>query len=312
MLSNTWPQTVAAAVSSQTKKRRPRKGLEIVFELWFALCAFVSVFVTAGIIIILVKESWPFFEQVSLKEFLTDREWSPLFSDPHFGIQPLLLGTLLSTLIACGLAVPMGLLIACGLSEFMSTQLRQYLKPIIEILAGIPSVVFGYFAILVVTPALQKLFPELPGFSILSAGITMSFMILPLIVSLSEDALQAVPRTLREASYALGSTPLETVWKVVLPSASSGVIAACILGISRAIGETMVVALAAGQQPQWTLNPTEPAATMTAYMVQVALGDLPHGSLGYQTVFVVGLSLLLITLCFNFLALRFRQKVRVK
>ncbi len=298
------------AVSVRKSTKRPRNIVERLFEFWFALCAFLSVFITAGIIIILVTESWPFFQQVSLKEFLTSRDWSPLFSNPSFGIQPLLLGTLLSTLIACGIAVPMGILIACGLSEFMSANIRQYLKPIIEILAGIPSVIFGYFALLVVTPAIQSVFPSLPGFSLLAAGVTMSFMILPLIVSLSEDALQSVPQTVREASYALGATPLETVWKVVLPSASSGVIAACILGVSRAIGETMVVALAAGQQPNWTLNPAEPAATMTAFMVQVALGDLPHGSLGYQTVFVVGLTLLLMTLVFNYLALKVRNKMR--
>jgi phosphate transport system permease protein len=311
MLSSTVRQPVAtAAVSFKKSTKRPRNIVERLFEFWFALCAFLSVFVTAGIIVILITESWPFFKQVSLSEFLLGHEWSPLFSNPQFGIQPLLLGTLLSTLIACGLAVPMGILIACGLSEFMSSNVRQYLKPIIEILAGIPSVIFGYFALLVVTPALQLIFPSLPGFSILAAGVTMSFMILPLIVSLTEDALQSVPRTSREASYALGATPLETVWKVVLPSASSGVIAACILGVSRAIGETMVVALAAGQQPNWTFNPAEPAATMTAFMVQVAMGDLPHGSLGYQTVFVVGLTLLLITLIFNYLALRVRNKMR--
>lgn len=301
---------VNKAVSARKSTKRPRNIVERLFEFWFALCAFLSVFITAGIIIILVTESWPFFQQVSLKEFLTSRDWSPLFSNPSFGIQPLLLGTLLSTLIACGIAVPMGILIACGLSEFMSANIRQYLKPIIEILAGIPSVIFGYFALLVVTPAIQSIFPSLPGFSLLAAGVTMSFMILPLIVSLSEDALQSVPQTVREASYALGATPLETVWRVVLPSASSGVIAACILGVSRAIGETMVVALAAGQQPNWTLNPAEPAATMTAFMVQVALGDLPHGSLGYQTVFVVGLTLLLMTLVFNYLALKVRNKMR--
>ncbi len=303
-------QPALRAQSSRKRTKKPRNIVEGLFEFWFALCAFLSVFITAGIILILITESWPFFQQVSFIEFITGRDWSPLFSNPQFGIQPLLLGTLLSTIIACGLAVPMGILIACGLSEFVPAHVRQYLKPIIEILAGIPSVIFGYFALLVVTPALQVLFPQLPGFSLLSAGITMSFMILPLIVSLSEDALQSVPRTLREASYALGATPLETVWKVVLPSASSGVIAACILGVSRAIGETMVVALAAGQQPNWTLNPAEPAATMTAYMVQVALGDLPHGSLGYQTVFVVGLTLLLMTLFFNYLALKVRNKMR--
>ncbi len=300
----------AASLTTRKRTKKPRNMVERLFEFWFALCAFLSVVITAGIIVILITESWPFFQQVSLKEFFFAREWTPLFSDARFGIQPLLIGTLLSTLIACGLAVPMGIIIACGLSEFMPAHIRQYLKPIIEILAGIPSVIFGYFALLVVTPALQLIIPSLPGFSILSAGVTMSFMILPLIVSLSEDALQSVPRTLREASYALGATPLETVWKVVLPSASSGVIAACILGLSRAIGETMVVAIAAGQQPNWTLNPAEPAATMTAFMVQVALGDLPHGSLGYQTVFVVGLTLLLMTLAFNYLALKIRNRLR--
>ena len=311
MLTDTVrPSVVAPSVALKKSTKRPRNIVERLFEFWFMLCAFLSVFITAGIIVILVTESWPFFQQVSFKEYFFSHEWSPLFSDPHFGIQPLLLGTLLSTLIACGLAVPMGILIACGLSEFVAPHIRQYLKPVIEILAGIPSVIFGYFALLVVTPALQMILPNLPGFSLLSAGVTMSFMILPLIVSLSEDALQSVPRTSREASYALGATPLETVWKVVLPSASSGVIAACILGVSRAIGETMVVALAAGQQPNWTLNPTEPAATMTAFMVQVAMGDLPHGSLGYQTVFVVGLTLLLMTLVFNYLALRVRNKLR--
>jgi phosphate transport system permease protein len=310
-LTTTIRQPVkTAAVSLRNSTKRPRNLVERLFEFWFALCAFLSVFITGGIIIILITESWPFFQTVSLKEFLTSRDWSPLFSDPHFGIQPLLMGTVLSTLIACGIAIPMGILIACGLSEFIPTHIRQFLKPIIEILAGIPSVIFGYFALLVVAPTLQIFFPNLPGFSLLSAGVTMSFMILPLIVSLSEDALQSVPRTLREASYSLGATPLETVWKVVLPSASSGVVAACILGVSRAIGETMVVAIAAGQQPNWTLNPAEPAATMTAFMVQVSMGDLPHDSLGYQTVFVVGLTLLLMTLAFNYLALKIRNKLR--
>lgn len=295
---------------ARRKTTESRGLIETFFEFWFAACAYLSVFVTVGIFIILVVESVPFFEQVSLKDFLTGREWTPLFSDAKFGIQPLLLGTLMTTLIACVIAIPLGILVACGLSEFLSVRWRTILKPIIEILAGIPSVIFGYFALLVVTPLLQKLNPEIPGFSLLAAGLTMSFMILPLIVSLSEEALQAVPSTLREASRALGATQWETIWKVVLPYASSGVISACILGISRAIGETMVVALAAGQQPNWTLDPTEPAATMTAYMVQVALGDLPHGSLGYQTVFVVGLVLLLITLSFNYYAMRLRRRMK--
>lgn len=295
------------------RSRHSRGFVERAFEHWFALCAFLSVAITFGIVLTLVLESWPFFQAVSLKEFFFEREWTPLFSDAKFGIQPLLLGTLLTTFVACVIAVPLGILIACTMSEFMPQKLRTWIKPIIELLAGIPSVIFGYFALLVVTPALQSLMPQLPGFSLLAAGLTMSFMILPLIVSLSEEALQSVPLNLREASKALGATPWETTWKVVLPAASSGVIAACILGVSRAIGETMVVALAAGQQPNWTLDVREPAATMTAFMVQVALGDLPHGSLGYQTVFVVGLTLLLITLIFNFIALQVRNRMtRIK
>ncbi|MFN8790053.1 MAG: phosphate ABC transporter permease subunit PstC [Bdellovibrionales bacterium] len=284
--------------------------IERLFEIWFAGCAYLSVFVTFGIFGILIWESVPFFQQVSLAEFLGGREWTPLFSEPRFGVQPLVLGTLMTTLIACGLAIPMGILVACGLSEFLGSRARTFLKPILEVLAGIPSVIFGYFALLVVTPLFQKWDPEYPGFSLLAAGVTMSFMILPLIVSLTEESLQAVPSSLREASRALGATQWETIWKVVLPSASSGVISASILGVSRALGETMVVALAAGQQPHWTLNPTEPAATMTAYMVQVALGDLPHGSLGYQTVFVVGLLLFLMTFFFNFWAMKLRQRMK--
>lgn len=290
--------------------RQARGWVEFLFEKWFALCAYLSVFVTLGIVLILVWESWPFFREVALSEFLTEKQWTPMFSDPKFGIQPLLMGTFMTTVIACVIAVPLGILIAATLSEYVSPRTRQWVKPVIELLAGIPSVIFGYFALLVVTPFLQFFYPGLPGFSLLSAGLTMSFMILPLIVSLSEDAIQAVPHHLREASRALGATTWETVWKVILPSASSGIISACILGVSRAIGETMVVAIAAGQQPNWTLDPTEPAATMTAFMVQVALGDLPHGSIGYQTVFVVGLTLLIITLCFNFLALRFRLRMK--
>lgn len=295
---------------ARRRSTESRGLLEKIFELWFAICAYLSVFITAGIFLILVVESLPFFKEVSLSEFFFSREWTPLFSDAKFGIQPLLLGTLMTTAIACVIAIPLGILVACGLSEFLNYRWRTILKPIIEVLAGIPSVVFGYFALLVVTPLLQKINPDIPGFSLLAAGLTMSFMILPLIVSLTEEALQAVPSTLREASRALGATQWETIWKVVLPYASSGVISACILGISRAIGETMVVALAAGQQPNWTLDPTEPAATMTAYMVQVALGDLPHGSLGYQTVFVVGLVLLLITLTFNYWAMRLRNRMK--
>ena len=284
---------------------------EKAIESLLLFAALTSVAITVGIVGILVYESAGFFQHVSLWEFLTDRQWTPLFSEPHYGILPLVSGTLVTTAVALALAVPMGSLIAIYLSEYASSGTREIIKPALELLSAVPTVVYGYFALLFVTPALQKLWPDLPGFNMLSAGLVIGIMIVPYVSSVSEDAMRAVPLHLREGAFALGATRMQTALRVVFPSALSGITAAYILGISRAIGETMVVAIAAGMQPTLTWNPLEPAATMTAYIVQVSLGDLPHGSVGYQTIFATGLTLLLITLVFNIaghvLKKRYRQ-----
>ena len=263
------------------------------------LAALVSVLTTVGIVYILVKESVAFFQHVPIGKFLTDTQWTPLFDDAHFGIVVLLSGTLTSSLVALSIAIPLGTTIAIYLSEFAPFRLREVAKPFLELLGGVPTIVYGYFALLFVTPLLQRIYPELPGFNLLSAGIVMGIMIIPYVSSISEDAMRAVPMSLREGSYAMGATRFQTAVKVVVPAAFSGIASAYILGISRAVGETMILAVAAGMQPNLTFNPLEPAATITAYIVQVALGDLPHGSVGYQTIFAAGLTLLLFTLAFN-------------
>lgn len=290
--------------------RRIRKVKESIIEAVLFLCAASSVFVTVGIVYVLVKDSLPFFEVVSLKDFLTDPQWTPLFEDAHYGILPLLSGTLLTTGVALVVAIPMGTVIAVYLSEYASHQVREFMKPTLELLAAVPTVVYGYFALLFVTPLLQKLYPDLGGFNVLSAGIVMGIMIIPYISSLTEDAMRAVPSYLREASYAMGSSRLQTSFRVVVPAALSGISSAYILGISRALGETMIVAIAAGMQPTLTWNPLEPAATITAYIVQVSLGDLPHGTIGYRSIYVAGLMLLLITLAFNLVGFWFRKRYR--
>lgn len=271
----------------------------------------VAVFTTLAIVAILLIESSAFFEHVSLKEFFTDTMWTPLFADAHYGILPLVAGTLTTTMVALLVAVPLGTTIAIYLSEFAPDHVREIVKPILELLGAVPTVVYGYFALTMVTPALQLLMPELPGFNMLSAGLVIGLMIIPYVSSVSEDAMRAVPRYMREGSYAMGATRLQTALRVVVPGAFSGLAAAFILGISRAVGETMVVAIAAGMQPNLTFDPREPAATITAYIVQVSLGDLPHGSIGYQSIFAAGLVLLLITLIFNvigfWLTRRFRE-----
>ncbi len=283
---------------------------EKAIESLLLFAALTSVAITVGIVGILVYESIGFFRQVSLWEFLTDRQWTPLFSEPHYGILPLVSGTLVTTAVALAVAVPMGSLIAIYLSEYASTGTREVIKPALELLSAVPTVVYGYFALLFVTPALQKLWPELPGFNMLSAGLVIGIMIVPYVSSVSEDAMRAVPLHLREGAFALGATRMQTALRVVFPSALSGITAAYILGISRAIGETMVVAIAAGMQPTLTWNPLEPAATMTAYIVQVSLGDLPHGSVGYQTIFATGLTLLLMTLVFNIVGHVLKKRYR--
>ncbi|PXW87855.1 phosphate ABC transporter membrane protein 1 (PhoT family) [Nitrosomonas sp. Nm84] len=283
---------------------------ERFIEALLFLSAALSVAIMLAIIVMLVKESIVFFQHVSIWEFLTDTQWTPLFDDAHYGILPLIAGTIVSSFIALLVALPLGTIIAIYLSEFAPFTVREIAKPFLELLGGIPTVVYGYFALLFVTPLLQMIFPELPGFSLLSAGLVMGIMIIPYVSSMTEDAMRAVPMNLREGSYAMGATRFQTAIRVVMPAAFSGIAAAYILGISRAVGETMVVAIAAGMQPNLTWNPMEPAATITAYIVQVSLGDLPHGSIGYQTIFAAGLTLLILTLVFNIIGHVLRKRYR--
>ncbi len=298
------------ALSGVTPRLRSRLK-ERAIESLLQLAALTSVAITLGIVGILSYESFLFFSQVSIVDFLTDRQWTPLFADVHYGILPLVTGTLVTTMVALFVAIPLGSLIAIYLSEYASRSVREWVKPALELLSAVPTVVYGYFALLFVTPALQSLWPGLPGFNMLSAGLVIGMMIVPYVSSVSEDAMRAVPTHLREGAFALGATRMQTALRVVFPSALSGITAAYVLGVSRAIGETMVVAIAAGMQPTLTLNPLEPAATMTAYIVQVSLGDVPHGSVAYQTIFATGLMLLLMTLLFNIaghvLKKRYRQ-----
>lgn len=297
-------------VSDKLARRRLRHVKERIIEFILFLAASVSVATTLGIVLILLKESFVFFRIVSLWDFLTDTQWTPLFADAHYGIMPLLSGTLVSSAVALLVAIPLGTIIAIYLSEFAPFSVREVAKPFLELLGGIPTIVYGYFALMFVTPLLQKIIPGLPGFNLLSAGLVMGIMIIPYVSSVSEDAMRAVPMALREGSYAMGATRFQTATRVVTPAAFSGIAAAYILGISRAVGETMILAVAAGMQPNLTWNPLEPAATITAYIVQVALGDLPHGSIGYQTIFAAGLTLALLTLFFNVLGHLLRKRYR--
>ncbi len=281
---------------------------EKLIEYIFLLFSLLSVITTAGIVVVLLYQSLAFFKVVSLTKFLTEKEWTPLFAIKKFGIWPLLSGTFLTSMIAISIALPTGVVIAIFLSEYVSLRIKGYLKPILEILAGIPTVVYGYFALLFVTPLLKRFIPSIAGFNALSPGIVLGIMIIPTIASLSEDALSLVPGSLREASLALGASRLQTVFKVLLPAAASGVISSVILGFSRAVGETMIVTIAAGQRPILTLNPLIPIETITAYIVQVSLGDTPAGSLEYKTIFAVGLVLFLITFLFNIVSHMLRTR----
>jgi phosphate transport system permease protein len=298
-------------VSDRLSKKKTRHLRERLIEFILFCAAAFSVAVTLGIVYVLVSESVLFFRHVSVIDFLTDTQWTPLFDDAHYGIMVLLSGTLVSSAVALAVAVPLGTIIAIYLSEFAPFSVREAAKPLLELLSGVPTVVYGYFALLFVTPLLQRLIPGLPGFNLLSAGLVMGIMIIPYVSSVSEDAMRAVPMSMREGSYAMGATRYQTAIRVVTPAALSGITAAYILGISRAVGETMILAVAAGMQPNFTWNPIEPAATITSFIVQVALGDLPHGSIGYQTIFAAGLTLMLMTLLFNILGhlmtRRFRQ-----
>jgi phosphate transport system permease protein len=304
------PPTGEARLAQLARSKAARKRKDKIIEAVLLLAACVSVFTTLAIVWILVKESLVFFRNVPLSLFLGDNQWTPLFDDAHFGIRVLLAGTLSSSMVALVIAIPLGTIIAIYLSEFASYRTRETLKPILEMLSGVPTIIYGFFALLVVTPLIQKFYPGLPTFNVLSAGIVMGIMIIPYVSSLSEDAMRAVPMSLREGAYAMGSTRFQTATRVVVPAAFSGIASAYILGISRAVGETMILAVAAGMQPNLTLNPLEPAATITSYIVQVALGDLPHGSVGYQTIFAAGLTLMLLTLFFNLLGYWLRRRYR--
>ncbi len=288
-------QTRAEMAARLRRKHRKEQALRTLF----GGAALISILTTVGIIAVLLFETLSFFQEVSLWDFLTSTQWTPLFTEKHFGILVLASATFLTTAIALALALPVGLLAAIYLSEYASPRARAFLKPGLEILAGIPTVVYGYFALLTVTPMLKALFPGMATFNALSAGLVMGVMIIPTVASISEDAIHAVPRSLREGAYALGATRWEVIRGVVVPAALSGIAAAFILGVSRAVGETMIMAIAAGQNPRLTLNPLVPIETMTAFIVQVSLGDTPTGSLAYRTIFAVGMSLFLITLSLN-------------
>ena len=287
-----------------------KKIIEIIIEYFLAATAVITILTTIGIIWVLLSESITFFEEVSILNFLTDTQWTPLFARKHYGIMPLISGTLLTTIIAVSVALPVGITIAIYLSEYAPKKLRKIIKPLLEILAAVPTVVYGFFALMVVTPFLQKIIPSMAGFNSLSAGIVMGIMIIPFVSSLSEDALSAVPKSLRNASYGLGATRFQTAFKVMVPAASSGIIVSVILAFSRAIGETMIVAIAAGQQPRLTMNPLVPVETITAYIVQVTLGDVPHGSIEYKTIFAAGITLFAFTFILNNISFWIRKKYR--
>jgi phosphate transport system permease protein len=306
------PGRAPAAPAQTAGLSRRRKYAETVIEWGLRLCAVASVLVTGGIIAVLLVETLAFLREVPILEFLTGTEWTPLFYEKRFGVLPLVGGTLLVSSIAMLVALPAGLLSAIYLSEYAPSWLRRLVKPVLEVLAGIPSVVYGYFALLFVTPVLQQFVPGLAGFNALGPGIVMGIMILPLVSSLSEDALHAVPNGLREGALALGATRMQATLRVVVPAALSGISASFILAVSRAIGETMIVAIAAGQQPRLTANPLVPIETMTAYIVQVSQGDTPTGTLEYRTIFAVGMllfvSTFLLNLASNALRRRFREE----
>lgn len=298
-------------MSEVRRRLRRRRIRDRIVETLLLVSGLVAVFITVAIVYILVSESVPFFSHVRLADFFTDTMWTPMFDQPRYGIMPLLAGTLVTTMVALCLAIPCGTIIAIYLSEFAPHRVREIVKPFLELLGAVPTVVYGYFALLMVTPFLRHFLPDLPGFNMLSPGLVIGIMIIPYIASVSEDAMRSVPNYMREGSYAMGATRFQTAVRVVLPGAISGIAAAFILGISRAVGETMVVAVAGGLQPNLTWNPMESAATITAFIVQVSLGDLPHGSVGYQSIFAAGLTLLVTTLIFNIagfaLTRRFRE-----
>ncbi len=311
------PANLASANTAATtppRRRQRASGIgERVIELVLAGCSLVSIVVTIGIVGVLLFEAFEFFRKVSLASFFGDTVWTPLFADNrHFGVWPLITGTLVTAAIAMAVALPLGLLAAIYLSEYAAPRTRRVLKPALELLAGVPTIVYGYFALTVVTPALQGIVPGLAGANALAPGLVMGVMIIPMISSLSEDAIYAVPDAVREAALGLGAGKVPAIVRVIVPSAWSGIAAAMTLAVSRAIGETMIVAIAAGQQPNFTFDPREPAETMTAYIVNISKGDTPTGTIEYQTIFAVGLTLFVMTLLMNLLSYRLSRKLRAQ
>lgn len=307
-------EKVSAEQAKSVTSFKNEKGhfVDRIMPILLFLCAAVSIVTTIGIVYTLVSESIGFFKQIPIFDFLTGMNWSPLIAPLSFGILPLLSGTMLITLVACIIAIPVGLACAIYLSEYAPAKVRKIVKPVLEVLAGIPTIVYGFFALTFVTPLIRTFIPNMGIFNALSAGIVVGIMIIPMISSLSEDAMQAVPKSLRHGAYALGATRFEVALKVVVPAAFSGIVASAVLGFSRAIGETMIVAIAAGATPNLTFNPLESIQTMTGYIVQVSMGDTPHGSIAYGTIYAVGLALFVITLLLNMIAQwvakRFREE----
>lgn len=292
------------------KQKKKWLSTDRLMPIILGFFAAISVFTTIGIVIILITESANFFREIPVWDFLTGTEWTPLFAEPKFGVLPLIVGTMSVTVIASVLAIPVGLGCAIYLSEYAPDRVRAVLKPILEILAGIPTIVYGFFALTFVTPVLQFFIPKTQVFNVLSAGLVVGIMIIPMICSLSEDAMVAVPRALRNGAYALGSTKLEVALKIVVPAAFSGIVASFVLGLSRAVGETMIVALAAGSMAQLTFNPLESMQTLTAYIVSVSNGDTQHGTVEYNTIYAVGITLFAITLVMNMIAGYVARKFR--
>jgi phosphate transport system permease protein len=300
----------AAAPQPLRLRATRRRWGEDVVKVVLALCAFVSVATTVGIVVALFAPAFEFFGEISITDFLTGRSWAPLFEPPAFGVLPLIAGTLLVTACACLVCIPFGLGSAIYLSEYARPRTRKFLKPALEVLAGIPTVVYGYFALTFVAPLLQDIGLPVSVFSALAAGLVMGVMLLPTVASISEDSMAAVPRDLRDGAYALGSTRVQVATKIVVPAAISGIIASFVLAISRAVGETMIVLIAAGGQPNWTWNPLEAVQTMTAFIAATGQGDVPTGSIEYKTIFAVGATLFVMTFVMNLISIRLVRRFR--